>query len=437
MTTETGLGFQEVVQPGIQSIRVQDNFFWALTGNGLYAASQWLMLIMLARLTTPTIMGRYTLALSIAAPVMLFCNLQLRALQAGDVGDHWAFSDYLSLRLLTSSLSLAVVAGIAFGFGYSREAAWVILAVGCAKVIESVSDILFGLMQKHERLDYIAISQILKGALSLAMLAWALYATRQLLPGVAAICGAWLIVLLSVDVRNLRRFSSFSHIRQKRQLGTWRRLGSLSHLALPLGFVAMLTSLHWNVSRYFLESYRGETELGYFAAMAYLPNAGMIAIEALTQSTIARLARHYLWDRTAYRRLLLCLLVLVAAVGLVGVLIAYFAGAMVLRLLYGPAYAHQPQVFVWLMASGTAMYLCGILGVSLTSARFLRVQLPVSLTVVTTSVISSWLLVPRFGQLGAAWSLLIASVVWLVLLSASTLYVVSRRVPATARANQA
>jgi O-antigen/teichoic acid export membrane protein len=408
---------------------VQSNFYWALAGNASYAALQWLMLMSMAKLGSPDMVGRYTLAVSIAAPVILFCNLQLRAIQVSDANNKYSLSDYLSLRLLTTTVALVVVAAISMRFGYSTELAWVIVAVGCAKAIESLSDILFGLMQKNDRLDYVARSQMLKGTLLLFAVSSAIYLSRRLVPGLVAMCAVWLVVLLVVDVRNVGRFPASRNIRLSKGIVGLRRLGSLAYTALPLGLVAMLMSLNWNVSRYFLERYRGETDVGYFAAMAYLPGAGIIAIDALAQSTISHLARHHLVNRSAYNRLVLRLLIIAGTFGATGILGAYFAGKTVLTLLYSPAYARQPVVFVWLMGAGCEIYLCGVLGVALTSARFLRGQVPIYLVVLITSVLSSSLLVPRFGQLGAAWSMFATTAVWLGLLSASAAYVMRQRVP--------
>ena len=48
------------------------------------------------------------------------------------------------------------------------------MAVALAKAIESVSDVFYGSLQQHERMDRIAISMILKGIVSLAALGRAL-----------------------------------------------------------------------------------------------------------------------------------------------------------------------------------------------------------------------------------------------------------------------
>ena len=45
-----------------------------------------------------------------------------------------------------------------------------ILAFGAAKGIESVSDVVYGQFQQHERMDKIAISMMIKGAIALGAL---------------------------------------------------------------------------------------------------------------------------------------------------------------------------------------------------------------------------------------------------------------------------
>lgn len=64
---------------------LRKNFSWALNGAIFYVLSQWALLIILAKLGGPTVVGRYTLGLAITAPIILLSNLQLRTLLASDV----------------------------------------------------------------------------------------------------------------------------------------------------------------------------------------------------------------------------------------------------------------------------------------------------------------------------------------------------------------
>ena len=80
------------------------SFAWSVTGNTVYAASQVGVLVLLAKLASPTTVGRYALGLAIVTPVLLFAKLQLRSVLATDVRRDYGFSDYLGTRLLSTAI---------------------------------------------------------------------------------------------------------------------------------------------------------------------------------------------------------------------------------------------------------------------------------------------------------------------------------------------
>jgi hypothetical protein len=67
------------------------------------------MLVVLAKLGSPEIVGQFTLGLAVTAPVVLFTNLSLREVQATDAKHQYLFSDYLGLRLLLTGLALVAI----------------------------------------------------------------------------------------------------------------------------------------------------------------------------------------------------------------------------------------------------------------------------------------------------------------------------------------
>ncbi|MDZ4874013.1 MAG: hypothetical protein CLLPBCKN_003409 [Chroococcidiopsis cubana SAG 39.79] len=99
-------------QPKIPTLR--QNFSWTFVGNVVYAACQWGMLVMLAKLGSPEILGQFTLGFALTAPVIMFTNLQLRTIQATDAKQQYYFGDYLGLRLLATGLALLIIIGITF-----------------------------------------------------------------------------------------------------------------------------------------------------------------------------------------------------------------------------------------------------------------------------------------------------------------------------------
>lgn len=404
-------------------LTLRRNFSWIFVGNVIYAASQWGILVVLAKLGSPEMVGQFTLGLAVTAPVVMFTNLQLRAVQATDARNQYLFRDYLGLRLISTGLALLIIVGITFAAGYRWETSLVILLVGLAKAFESVSDVFYGLIQQHERMDRIAVSLMIKGPLSLLLLGMGVYLSGGVLWGVVGLAVAWALVLIGYDLPSGKLMLSYrlpipqsKELTEQELLATlqprWhlRTLRKLVWLALPLGFVMMLISLNVNVPRYFVERYLGERELGTFAAIAYLMVVGNMVVNALGESASPRLAKYYAArNNIAFRTLLLKLVGIGALLGGVGVLVAFVAGREILTLLYRPEYAERSNIFVWLMVAAGIGYAGSFLGYGITATRaFSHFTIPY-LVVTAIAAGFSLLLIPAYGLVGAAWALCAAS----------------------------
>jgi O-antigen/teichoic acid export membrane protein len=401
MTTEA------VQPPGARSLRA--NFSWTFVGNVIYAACQWAMLVVLAKLGSPEMVGQFALGLAITAPVILLTNLQLRAIQATDAKRAYAFGDYLGLRLAMMPLALLVIAAITVASGYGWQTSLAILTLGLAKVFESISDVFYGLMQQYERMDRIAQSMIVKGPLSLVALAAAVALTGNIVWGTTALAAAWALRLVTYDIPNgaavLRAAWAGDSAESMHPIWQWRRLARLAWLALPLGFVMMLGSLVTNIPRYFVERFQGTHELGIFAAMAYIVVAGTTVVDALGQAVSPRLARHYAAGEIgAFRALVGKVLGISALLGAAGVLLSLVAGRQVLTLLYRPEYADHLDVFIWIIVAAGLGYLAAVCGYAMTAARLFTIQVPIYLISVVAVTVGCALLVSDHGLLGAAWA---------------------------------
>ncbi|MDM9385236.1 oligosaccharide flippase family protein [Chlorogloeopsis sp. ULAP01] len=392
----------------IKPLTLRHNFSWTFIGNTIYAACQWGMLVVMAKLGSPEIVGQFTLGLAVTAPVFMFTNLQLRSIQATDAKKQYLFSDYLELRLIGTGFGLVAITVITFLAKYPWEISLVILLVALAKAFESISDVYYGLLQQHERMDRIAISLMIKGPLSLTLLGMGVYLSSGVVWGVVGLVFAWSVVLFVYDIPNgVLILDALPKYR-------WHlvTLKNLAWLSLPLGLVMMLISLNTNIPRYFIEQHLGERELGIFAAIAYLMVVGSMIVNALGQSASPRLAKYYAAGNTiAFRRLLLKLIGIALLLGGGGVLIAVVGGEQILTLLYQPEYAQHTSLFVWLMIAAGIGYVSSFMGYGMTAVRYFRIQLPLFAAATTSCAIACLLLVPRLELLGAAIALLISVIV--------------------------
>jgi O-antigen/teichoic acid export membrane protein len=406
-------------------LTLRRNFSWTFVGNVVYAACQWLLLVVLAKLGSPEMVGQFTLGLAVTAPVIMLTNLQLRTIQATDVKQQYVFADYLALRLVGTGLALSIVGGIIFAAKYNWEMSLVILVLALARGADSISDVFYGLFQQQERMDRIAVSMMIKGLLSPLFLGLGVYLTRTVLWGAVGLAVAWTVVLLCYDIRSgalvLNTYpkepQSIAFERQNSSVRLrphwyWKTLRELALFSLPLGFVMMLITLNTNIPRYFIEYYLGERELGIFAAISYLMVATAMVVNALGQSASPRLAKYYAAENgTAFRSLLLKLVGIGILLGGTGVLVAIVAGRELITLMYRPEYAEQSDLLVWLMVATAIGDTASFLGYGMSAARYFNIQLPLFTLVTGTSAMACFWLIPIYGLRGAAIALIIAAIV--------------------------
>jgi O-antigen/teichoic acid export membrane protein len=402
--------------PAAPKTSVRSNFIWTLVGNVGYAGAQWAIVIILAKLTTPEVVGEYALGLAMVTPVLMLVNLQLRTVLMTDVHQEYSFAHYLGFRLATTAAALVSIAILGARMQGSWQHFLTIVLIGVAQGVEAVSDIYYGLMQVRDRMDRIAISMIGRAVLSLAALTVTLWTTRSLLWGVVALTVARLAVLAGYDARRRTHDPAPDEALQEFWPPRWsfRLQRKLCGSGLPLGIVALLLALNTMIPRYFLEASLGPRGVGIFAAIAFLPNSGSLLIFALGQSAFVPLARYYTkGDLAGFLRLLLQLLGIGLVIGLGGIAFAALLGRPLLTLLYRPEYAEHADLLPWFMTAAGLGYLGQLIGSSVTAARYFRSQIPLFAMVSGTIALCCYLLVPRTGLQGAVTATLIGMAVQL------------------------
>lgn len=371
-----------------QRLSLRSGFVWTAAGNLVNAATQWLVLALLARAGSAELLGQWALALALSAPVAMMAHLNLRTLLATDVAGEHPFTDYLRVRHLSNAAAIAVLLAIAL------HAGWPVLLLGCAILTDNTSDVLYGAMQRAERLDSVAQSMMTRSLLSVALVGAALLFRADALSASAGYLSGRLITLCLID---------WPRSRDSMPAQPARRPWKVLLTSLPLGFSLLLISLSVNVPRYAIERHGGSRELGAFAAVTAFVAAGTTVVNALGQSATTRLAAAFqTGNRPAFRKLTFSLLLSVVVIGGLGVLLAELAGGSILALIYSPAFAAHAPLLVACLAAGVALWVAQALGFAASAMRAFKPQLPVLAAMCAVSALVSFGAVPRWGLYGAA-----------------------------------
>jgi O-antigen/teichoic acid export membrane protein len=391
---------------------LRKNVLLAFGGNLIYVAAQWALLVVLTRLGTPDDVGVFALGLAISAPVMLFASMNLRAALVTDAQGEFQLRDYLSLRIVASSLAYAVVLVIAVARRSPLEVTLVIALIGLSKLVESIADILHGFLQQHERMGAVARSLTLKACLMVAAFALTFASTKSVALAAGGLVVSWTIVVAVYDVpvtvavaRDVG--ASVRDLVPRFDPATLRRL---ARQTFPLGLTAALLSLVTNIPRYVLESYEGPAALGVFANLTYLVVAGALVVRAVGQAGSPRLARYWATNELPkFTRLVARMLGLVLVFGSLCIVGALLFGPWLLGIVFGASYRDHAGILVGVVAAGTLTWLSSILGYAAGATRlFARFVVPYAALVGVTLVVSM-VLIPRWRIDGAVIALVVTA----------------------------
>nr|WP_249436140.1 oligosaccharide flippase family protein [Paenibacillus sp. Marseille-Q4541] len=377
------------------------NFSSLFIGNLIYTISQWLIVVSISKLGNVSMVGEYSLALAITAPIILFLNFQLRNFQATDAKNEYSFKDYLTLRIGMLIIAFIILISISILSNYSFHQAMIILTIGLAKIIESISDIYFGLFQKKEHMNFISYSMITKGIGSVLVISLVLYWSQNLLYATGSMVIIWFLILVFVDIKNQSRFIEEKNKTQFSKSNILN-LKRLLQMTLPLGIVATLDSLINNIPRYFLERVSGPEYLGYYSGIAYIMIAGGTFMGAMLQASSPSMSRLFHSDIHLFSKKVKKLTLYSIMIGVFGILISASMGKWILTLMYNREYGYFNNVFILIMIASLFWYISSTLGAALTASRFIKFQVPIFLISGILVLLFSFILIPRYNMIGAA-----------------------------------
>lgn len=378
------------------------NFTWTAGSRAIYAASHWLLLILVARLAGVEQLGQLAYALAVTGPIVVFAQLNMRGFMATDAALQFRMVDYRRAQQLSLTVAMGVIVAVALTCD-SAALAMTILLVGLYKAVESLSNIYYGAQQRLERMREIALSVAAHGVTAVLAMGAVLAVGGDVVVGAAAILLLWSFLLLGFDARQGQRVDpsrpNVDATWALRGLAAWKVIVA----CFPLGLVMALLALRINIPTYFLQSHAGSSTVGYFSAVAYFLVAGNMFTGSLLQAAAPRLAKLSHDGRVQDAlRLFLRLGLVAGGIGLVGIVFAVVLGEPLLGAIYGPAFAELRPVLIWIMVGAAFMYLSQWWALALTVTRRFRVQIAANLVgVLGTVVLSAWW-IPAQGAGGAA-----------------------------------
>ncbi|MGV1004086.1 MAG: lipopolysaccharide biosynthesis protein [Candidatus Nanopelagicales bacterium] len=385
-----------------KALSLRLNFSWHLGGTLIYNLSQWLLVVVLARLAGPAVVGQYVLASAVAMPIFLGVGMNLPVVIATDARRVFSLRDYFRARVVLTALSflLTMVVGVIIGMSAAELA--VLAAVAGCRVAEAYAQAGYGYFQLRGRLDMTAKSMSGRGVVGVVAFALGFLASGELLGACLAMLASWFLAIVAWDrvrIVALAADDPAAKLDTKGEPGQTRRIIAKSW---PLGIDAGSRSLALNAPRYAIQWWLGSASLGVFAALANFALAISLVTAALSAPVVPVLSRHFAGGhRTAFIRLHVRLVAFAAAIALAGVVGAVLVGELFVRLVFGPAFVNQPLLIALMIGYGVAVIQTTISQGLQAAQRFGQLA---ALDAVTLGILGllSFVLVRHYGEVGAA-----------------------------------
>lgn len=260
MTEETS---KEGVGGGVPApVSMRRNILFNTVGSLTYQGCQWLTTVIVVIFSGYTDSGILALAMTVGNMFNPIGTYSMRTYQVSDVDDRYTQANYCAFRLVTIAIGLALVVPYALFVSGAPSIFLTIVVYMLFKVDEAFADVLYGVDQRSERMDYIGVSQFIRGVLVLLSFSGGLFAFRSIDASVFGMFVSCLLVTILYDIPHALRFASL------RPTIAGRDVRALLVECWPMVVATLLISMVVSVARQYYSLSFGVDQLGLYAAVA-------------------------------------------------------------------------------------------------------------------------------------------------------------------------
>ena len=314
-------------------LNMKKNYFWNTLGVFLQNALSPLLLIAVMRINGIYDAGIFTFAFSIAIVFWAIAMWGGRTYQVSDTKEQFKKQSYIFLRIILAFMVMVGAYVFVLVNNYDNYKTTIILILVLVKVIESIADSLYGVMQTGSKLYVSGISLTIKTLLSIASFIMIDFYTNNLLLAVWSIVFINILVILLYDIPNVIKVSNISFY--KNNIATYYKEALIIMKKCWIVFlVSFLAFFSLNIPRYYIDLYHAD-EIGYFGVIAMPITLIVLLMSFILQPNIVSLSR--MLDKnetTLFSNTVKKIVFITLFIGLIVFVVTYFFGVQVLNIVF-------------------------------------------------------------------------------------------------------
>lgn len=378
-------------------ISLRCNVLWNTFGCAFYQGCQWVITVLVVLLSSDySNSGILALAMSIGNVFFGLATYNMRTYQISDVNNVNSADNYAAMRIVTILGALALCGCYALVTSGSAGAFLSIAAYLLFKSDEAFANVLYGIDQKAQRMDFIGKSQIIRGFCSVLSFSLVLYSTDELPLAIMVMGVACMIVSLLFDLRKSSELAGFLHPHIEA-----RRLRSLLRSCFPSVCSIVISGLVVTVARQLFYFKYGDSALGIYATVATPSVLIQVLANNLYSPMLVSIADAFAsGDHKTTARKMTKLACAVLVVGLVVSCGLALVGEPLLTFVYGAEISEYAYLLFPALIVTTLMAIAYLLSDLLIIIRCMRGALLLNATALVATIATINVLIDRFYMNG-------------------------------------
>lgn len=400
---------------------IKRDYMWNTLGVILQNAISPLLLVAVARLNGVEAIGVFSFAFAVSLLMWSLAMWGGRTYQVSDSQSEFEHRSYIAVRVILATVVLLVTGIFCLVNQYDAFKTGLIFVLVAFKILESFADVMYGILQVHNRLYISGRSLAVKAVLGLLAFVVIDLATENLLLAVTGIISVNIAVFVFYDLVQADALESVRFPRNKVQQYI-REAGSIIRRCFGVFVIFFLAMFSLNIPRYFIDIY-DEREVGYFGILAMPITLVVLMISFILQPNVLLLSRLYHnHDLRRFRGIVYKILGVSLCVGVAILSLAAICGTWVLHLIFGIEFEEYWYALMVILIGGIASALVTVyLNIYVIMRRInfaLIVLIVTNIVLVPVSLVA----VQKWGLIGGVWAFSATNILQLFLVALYFVY---------------
>ena len=394
---------------------IKKDYLWNSLGSLLQSAISPVLLIVITRLNGIDDSGLFSFALSLSVVFWAVSLWGGRTYQVSDVKREFSSGGYVAVRFIASLIVAISAAVFCVLNGYNATKTGLIMILVTFKILESIADSLYGVLQIHHKLYVAGISLTMKAMLGFAAFMAVDIVTKNVIYGTLAILLVNVLIIFLYDILWVRRVEVINVSKKLCKEYIAQAVAIMKHTSAV--FVVMfLTMFSLNIPRYFLDKSHPD-QIGYFGIMAMPITLLGLFISFIIQPNVVNLSELLVKRKLKeFAQVVSKINHITFGIGVLSVVLSYLVGVWVLNTIFGININNfQLDLIIMVIGAAANAFVSIYVNLLIIMRRF-KGQFYTLLLTDILAVVVSMCLIERLAMLGSVLVFMMISLLQVTLL---------------------